>query len=178
MAQVKGTLLLSTIKALRAAPEDVRAGVPPELSRYLTERVLVSNWYPTEDWKALLRILVAHFGGTRETWVHVGLIGAQALLSTVYQGLVRKGNARATLSGLHEFCRLHHDSGRTEVTFTGPGSARIELSDWAPACEELCAANEGYVRGAFQLAMDRDLTLKKVLCVCRGDDRCAWEVEW
>jgi hypothetical protein len=126
----KGTGLLPIVKALSSSARG-QAAVPERLRHYLHGEIVASEWYPEDDYHALLGILaeLATRDGMSDVWTLFGTTGAQRDLAGD-QGLVRE-ELRVESAGVYRrfvgseatsvaslFRRLvslwsaYHDSGR------------------------------------------------------------------
>ena len=59
MANAKGTLVVQAVRALRSNPDRARELLPPSLHSYLSERILVTQWYPEEEYYKLVKAVAA-----------------------------------------------------------------------------------------------------------------------
>jgi hypothetical protein len=64
------------------------------------------------------------------------------------------------------------------LTIEGPGSARVEIFDFALPSRELCAILRGYIAEMFVMAELRGLDVEESCCRLDGAGRCAWRVRW
>src|SRR5438270_990494 len=131
-AKVKGTNMLSAVKALRMAREQARAVLPPRLHSYLEDRILVSSWYPEVDLMALLSALGKLMpAGGGDPFLFMGRTTAREHLAGIYRGHVRPGDVERTLRSGTTLWRNYHDTGILTVAVDAPGRATIRLRDFA-----------------------------------------------
>src|SRR5947209_7556165 len=115
-AKVKGTNMLSAVKALRMAREQARAVLPPSLHRYLDERILVSSWYPESDLMGLLSALGKLMpAGGGDPFLFMGRTTAREHLGGIYNAHVRPGDVERTLRSGTTLWRNYHDTGVLSV---------------------------------------------------------------
>ncbi len=141
-ARHKGTCIAPIVAVLRSHPQRA-ALVPKHLSKYFEQPVLVSGWYPNDEYFELLEILSnaferKRFGG--DPWVRMGSAAAQRDLAGVQdideemrtvQGGVYRKYARVE-DGIEGFFRRaakiwsqYHDTGHYEIVGRMPGHAAV-----------------------------------------------------
>ena len=180
MGKIKGTVLIQVIKFLRSRREAGRRAVPERLHHYLETRILAANWYPEEDYLELLRATASLFdpGPDIDRWEILGRIAARSYIDEAYQILIRKGDAAGTLKNFALLWELRHDTGKAEVTSLLPGTALIKIRDYVLVAEEICRAIQGTILGMLEAAAIEEVQITKGLCRARGDELCAWQIQW
>lgn len=178
MARVKGTNVLGAVKTLRAHRERALPLLPPELQRYLDERILVSSWYPEEDQIGLLRVIATLLPSTPDAWVMMGRSAAQGDLAGVYRNYVRQGDPQRTLLLMPGLWRNYHDTGEMDSRSDGPNRSIVTLSGYRAACREMCRIVAGYAIEVPTQAGARDVEVRKLTCCLEGAPECSWSVRW
>ncbi len=137
-ARHKGTCIAPIVAALRSHPKR-DALVPKHLSKYFEQPVLVSGWYPNDDYFQLLEIVAnaferRQFGG--DPWVRMGTAAAQRDIAGVQdvgehmriaQGGVYKkyGRVEGGIAGFVQraakIWSQYHDTGHYEIVGRIPG---------------------------------------------------------
>lgn|GEM_PF-2534845 len=179
VAKVKGTNLIASVKLLRKNKEAARAALPPELHRYLEERVLPTSWYPEADMAVLLRAMAPILRKLGpDPFELMGRAALREHMQGVYAHLLRAD--RATLARrVSALWQSQHDTGRLTMVELGPGRARFELVEYGHPSREMCATIRGYLMEALAAAAGcTDVRAAKVSCVLDGADRCAWDCVW
>jgi len=176
--------MLNCVKFLRANfKEQALELLPPELHKYLHDRILVSSWYPEEDNLALIRVLARIMeknvpDAGDDVYGYMGRVVAKADFSTVYANLIRSNDPQATLGRGLIAWRMYHDTGSFSVTIQGPGRARVDLSDYGLPSKEMCSLLKGFHEQMLVMAGAQEVSSKEVNCRNRGDRTCAWEIRW
>jgi hypothetical protein len=165
------------VKGLRANGDAARAIVAPSLQHYLVDRVLVTDWYPEEDFLALATAL-APLLRQEDPWDMMGRSAAATDLGGIYRALISPGDPRRTLRLGGDLWRLYHDSGRLDITQDGDGAATIELHDLPFVSREICRGFAGYLGELLRIAGAREVKMTKRACRARGDALCAWDARW
>jgi hypothetical protein len=177
MAKAKGSVILQAVRTLRQNLERAQKALPPELQPYLTERIIVSQWYPEEHYHQLAKTVVAILPPMPDPWDFVGRMQAQIDLSGTYRAMLRPGDGMATLKAMPEMWRMHHDSGTVELRPAHEG-AFVEMADYAIVSRELCAAYTGFMRQMVEMSLGKDSDVRHVQCRARGEALCSWRVRF
>lgn len=178
-AKVKGTNMLSAVKALRVAREQARAALPPRLHHYLEERILVSSWYPESDLMSLLSALGKLMpAGGGDPFVFMGRSTAREHLAGVYRAHVRTGDVERTLRSGATLWRNYHDTGTLTLELDTPGHAIVRLRDFAATSREFCRILTGYFAELVDQAGGKDVTVAKLDCAIDLAPDCRWRVTW
>ena len=179
MARAKGASLLSAVKWLRGNRDQALAALAPNLHHYLDDRIQVASWYPEQDLieliRALARILPA---GGGDVYEQMGRFSARDQLAGVYRHLLEGGDVLSLPRRGLVLWQSQHDSGRLCVSMDGPGSARVEVSDYALPTREMCKILLGYTAEMFVMAELKDPVVRKTACRLDGAERCAWQCTW
>jgi hypothetical protein len=169
--------LVQAVKALRALPDGARRVLEPQLYHYLRERIIVSSWYPEEDYLALITALAKLIPAPEgvDVWDLFGVQAAQHDLTTVYRGMVRSSDTLVvTLKAVKDLFRLYHDTGR--VVLTGDDErAQMDVFDYASISSGHCRFITSYAREYLKMALGREIKVKESLCTAGGADRCRRE---
>ena len=178
-AKVKGTNMLSAVKALRVAREQARAALPPRLHHYLEERILVSTWYPESDLMDLLSTLGRLMpAGGGDPFVFMGRTTAREHLAGIYRAHVRTGDVERTLRSGVTLWRNYHDTGTLTVELETSQQAIVCLRDFAATSREFCRLLTGYFTELVDQAGGRDVTVTKLECSLDLAADCRWRVIW
>jgi hypothetical protein len=180
VGKIKGTVLITVIKFLRSRKEEGKKATPERLHHYLESRILAANWYPEDDYLELLRATASLFdpGPDIDAWEELGRFAARSYIDEAYQILIREGDAAGTLKNFGLLWELRHDTGKAEITSLLPGSALVKIRDYVLVDEELCRAIQGTILGMLQAARIEGIQITKGLCRARGDELCAWQIQW
>lgn len=176
---VKGTVLIKMVKTLRKHRERALVIVPPELHKYLDQKILASSWYPIEDYVALFRAvgeLIPDPG--MDVFEYLGRISAQMDFEGIYNPMVRGKDALGCLTAIVNMQKLTN-STVTFVLQADAEAATIERVHFGEAfVEETCKSQTGYIWQALTYGGAKAAEAKHVLCRHRGDDRCLWKAHW
>ncbi len=179
MGQAKGTAMVDVVKFLRREKARAQKLLPDHLHHYLTERVNISTWYPEDDLLELIKVGKRLFpSSVKDPLMEMGLFVSMRHLSGVYTHLKTAPDLQGMWHrGLALWSSIH-DTGRLTVTSEGPRLARIELRDFEDSSPEMCGIVRGYIAGVFSASGLVDPIVKKIACVLRGADLCAWTCTW
>jgi hypothetical protein len=194
----KGTSVLPVIETLRAHP-DRKKLVPESLWKYFDDHLLVSAWYPEQDYFALLQALVKTIdpkavGG--DVWRYFARYSVKKDLAGVVQGSNEppasagaqpRGvyrNFAAGASGDPELLfrratRLwsqYHDSGDMRIHGARPrtNTVVVQLTSFHVPVEGFVRL-QGYYLEEFGALIGVTLESKVTRSTARGDSYCEWE---
>jgi hypothetical protein len=179
MARAKGAALVGAVKWLRHGRAAALRALPARLHHYLEKRIQLASWYPEEDLleliRAVARTLPASGGDLYEP---MGRFSAREQLSGVYHHLLAGGDQFSLPRRGLVLWQSQHDSGRLSMTIEAPGSARVEVVDFALPSREMCGVLRGYTAEMFAMADLKVLAVEQSTCRLDGADRCSWRVRW
>lgn len=178
VGKIKGSALLQMVKVLRHYRAESEKVLPSRLHHYLNSKILVSQWYPDDEFLELLgafKEVVPPRPG--DFWVVAGADGAEANFGGVYAALVRPGDPAKTLQRYPAIWRMHHDSGRAVVRFPGERRAELEILHHLVEDERFCRLESGHVAKILQLAGAQDVNVdyREVATPRRP---AIWDVSW
>jgi uncharacterized protein (TIGR02265 family) len=181
MASIKGIGLVGIVKVLRALRKEAEAKVPQALQHYLNERVIVTEWYPEEDYRVLIltlgKLIADKVPG--DVWEFLGEEGAKAQFGATYAPVVTKGDPVRTLKRAPMTWALYHNSGRVKVDIDHNGrAARVELHGYPIACPRICGSTTGYLRQLLVQSGARAPAVKMIACPRPEDGPVIWEAAW
>lgn len=189
--KAKGTVVVAAVKALRHYPGG-REVTPEPLQPYLgSRRVLASQWYPEEDYIALLAALapileknraqVKDWPATISVWEFIGRSAVRDYYEGAYRTLFKEGDVVASLRNFRSFWGLRHDTGQARVTLGEEGSkAVLELDGYSVVSSNHCKVIEGSIWGFlfYGGADPARIKIRKLLCTSQGAPVCRWELSW
>lgn len=180
MAKAKGTTLVALVRFLRAHRDAARAALPAHLQHYLENRVLPSSWYPEQDLLELLRVVAPMLGASvPDPFELMGRLAARDHLEGAYAHLFEGvDHPLAIPRRAFAMWATMHDTGRFECVEEGPGSARVELADFALPSREMCSVVAGYLSETLRLCGFEAEPAEKLDCRLDGAPRCSWRVRY
>jgi hypothetical protein len=179
VAKAKGATLVGAVRWLRTDREAARKQLPPHLHHYLVNRIQIASWYPEEDLLALIRALGAILPDQgRDVFEQMGRFSARDQFAGVYRHLLEGGDEFSLPRRGLVLWESQHDSGRLEVTLGKPGSAQVEVIDYALPSVEMCKILLGYTVEMLVMAELKDPEVTQTACRVDGDERCSWRCRW
>jgi hypothetical protein len=167
---------IPTVKFLRSRKEQARAMLPPELHKYLHERILASSRYPEDDLVGLLRVLVRLLpGDERAAWESIGERAAETHFAGPFEVFIR-GGPRHVVESFEALWRLQHDTGRWTVSLLpDQPCGEAHLYDFAVGMPEYGPLMTGYSRRVLRMAGARSTDCE----LLRSDASTAtWRLAW
>jgi hypothetical protein len=176
VANAKGTTVVDVVKFLRKHREDALRVLPSALHRYLSERVVLSSWYPEEDVLALIRAMLRLVPAREEAALEwMGTATARAHRQGVYAHLLRDGAGSAAKDALWS---AQHDTGQLSLTRESEQALRIDLADYALPSREMCAIVGAYMAETLRIGGVDEVSTEKLSCRNDGAPRCTWRFRW
>ncbi len=175
---IKGIALINTVKALRVHRQAARAVLSPSLRRYLKARVLVSEWYPDEDFLELLHAMTQVVPDPRmDVWEWAGRFGARADFEDLYSMMVKPGDPLETLRRYPRTWCLYHDSGQVDVTFPEAARAEVEIHHYLTTRVEFCRLQSGHMAEMLLTAGVSGVEVQNT-GRATADEPARWRVSW
>jgi uncharacterized protein (TIGR02265 family) len=185
--KVKGTLLLSRMKYLRAnGAGAVRAalGRLPPADRDVLDGMLLlpACWYPAEILKRLDEAIATSLAGGERTAIllDVGQFSADHNLgpSGVLRAYLREDDPHALL---REVPRIHaslHGGTERRYEWTGERSAVVRSARVDGREGDDCLTTVGWLKRAIELCGGRDVQVLEARCLSKGAPCCEFRCEW
>lgn len=184
--QVKGTLLISRMKFLRArGPTPVHA-VLERLSRadqeVLEGILLPSSWYPHDLLLRLETALTAVIarGDRARVFAEMGRFSADANLGPggVQRPYLREGDPHHLLERVPRMYLSQHTTGRRSYERTGERAAVIRTHEADTALAEDCLMVVGWIERAIEICGGVGVHVIETRCRARGEDVCEYRCAW
>jgi hypothetical protein len=187
----KGTGIAPIVSVLRTHPQRETL-VPAHLQKYFEQSVLVSGWYPEDEYFQLLEILSKafdrkDFGG--DPWTQMGIMGARRDIGGVE---TIEGPARAAHIGIYKhyasaeggvamfFQRAdkvwtqYHDTGHYEIVGRmGQNAVVRRLVDFHVKLHNYTRLQAAYVQEYARL-VGIEMTVTVLRSTAKGDAHCEW----
>lgn len=175
MGKIKGIVLLETVKYLRARRDEALELLPGEYHHYLSEDIVLSQWYPERDAAVLFaHAAQLHSGAADRALEIMGETSARAHWD-VYRDLLRgPGSSSRTFA----MWSTQHDTGELQRIREAPNTMRFQLVDFADTSRELCLILGGYLKGAIVMSGRSDPRVAKLSCRLWSDPMCSWRATW
>jgi hypothetical protein len=181
MAKAKGTTMVTLVKFLRSQRERAQAVLPPSLHHYLEERIHASSWYPEADMLVLLRAMLGMIPGSRQAVLgQLGTALAREHLDGIYGHLkIDACDDPATMARrCFALWGSQHDTGTFHFELLAPGSAMLEVRDYALPSAEMCGILTGYLAESLRVGGAATLRVAKQSCRLDGAAVCGWAASW
>ena len=179
MGNIKGIALINLVKSLRRDRDEILPTLPEHLATYFDTRVLVSRWYPEDDFLALATALAQRLPDTEgDPFEWIGRQGARNDFGDTYSMMIRPGDPLETLQRYPRVWRLYHDAGRLDIAITGNTSARVEVFGTQLVTRpEFCRIQGGHLAGMLDMVGAEGVSIEN-LRIAEGHDPAAWAVRW
>jgi hypothetical protein len=183
VANVKGSALATRVNWVglnhgQDGLDRLCAQASPELTKAVRDGIVVSRWYPFEQFVELVNTIDRLFGKGDGALTHeLGRFGADAALTTIYRLFYRVGTVRWVMARAARLWHLHYDSGRLELR-EHPDSIELEIQDFpTPDCTH-CASVRGWAERSIELSGGEAVETELVSCRLRGAGACCMRAKW
>lgn len=173
MAKTRGTAILQLVKMLRSQREAAERILDPALHHYLSDEISRVNWYPEEEYLALITAAVRLIPDSKiDVWEAFGRAAANHDLTTVYRGMVvRNRGLLEALKSMKDIFHLYHDTGHMVIS-GDEQRATADLLDYASVSAGHCRFLDGYLREHLKISLGRELDVREIACTAGGAAQC------
>jgi hypothetical protein len=176
--RTKGTHVLHVVKILRMNRDRALELLAPDLHHYLSERILPSSWYSSDDHLSLLRAVVKTMPKGQDAWITMGRVSARMDLEGAYKQFFRTNDPEATLRVLPAVWRSTHDSGKISFALETPTSVVFKMVDYPVMTDEICRITTGYIMEALHVAGACGAEVAHSTCIALRAPECTWHAYW
>jgi hypothetical protein len=189
----KGTSLLPVVAALKARPDREKL-LPERLWKYFDAHLVVSGWYPEQDYFELVEALVKTMDGEDsggDPWRYLAKfsvrrdlagMGAEAGATPEAKGVYRNfassvaGNPERLFVRAVKLWRQYHDTGHMRISggCVKTNSVIMRLLGLHIPLEGFVRL-QGYYLEEFGRLVGVELVSKVTRSTARGDAHCEWE---
>ncbi|MCB9603805.1 MAG: TIGR02265 family protein [Sandaracinus sp.] len=121
--------LLRHVHAMRRA--GVKLTLTPRDEDLLSQRLIVSDWYPFEVWTRLLELQAEGCRNDLTMAEEMGRLGATELIGSVHRSFVTVGDPRRSIRALSRMWSRYFDFGEVHVVDLGDDSARVTITGYS-----------------------------------------------
>ncbi len=183
-ARVKGTLVVTLMKFLRAHAIDVDpvlARLPPSDQASLREILLPSSWYSAEVFARFVDAVaaVACQGEKDECLREMGRFSAQTNLGPggLRRAYIREDDPHHVLEAISRIYRTVYSSGARTYRRTGDRSAII-CGHGTRLAHDHCLWVAGWLQRVVELSGGKDVRVVEVQCEGSRAPHCEYTVAW
>lgn len=154
-AKLKGSLLVGVVKLLRTRRGEASELLPAPLHHYLSERILVSSWYPEVEALEVFRVFAQLHGGSDDVWLNMGRTVAVDHAQHTYQHLIESRDIGRLLTQANVLWRAMHDTGIMSAARLDAQRYEMRLEGHAVLCVEWARLLAGYFDGLVMVCGGR-----------------------
>jgi len=179
---MKGLGVIQLVKFVRRwarqqGIEDVAKAFGMEGSAILSGRVLVSTWYPYEEFATLLRGIRQQIaGGDPEFFVRLGRISAETDLDGTLSSFATRRDFERFARGLALIWKAYCDTGEIRIEQSMPGASTTIFEGAPHLAPEHCLINRGWIAASLERGGAKDVKVTHDECVSLGASRCVFRV--
>ncbi len=185
--KVKGTLLISRMKYLRAQGTEATERVLKRLAQadqgVLRGMLLPSSWYSADLMQRFEMTIAAVLarGDRRALFLDMGQFSADTHLSEngIQRAYVRRDDPHFLLRNVPRMYSAQHSDGTTRsYEQTGLRSAVLRTVAGEPPHAEDCLTAVGWLRRAIELSGGRAVQVDEARCRANGAECCEFHCTW
>ena len=184
--KVKGTLLLSRMKYLRARGDDDCERVLRRMSaadqQVLRGMLLPSSWYAADLVVRLEMTIVALLsrGDRKELFLDMGRFTADTNLGSngVQRPYLKDGDPHYLLHNVPRMYAAQHAGGVRTYEKTEPKAAVVRTTDGEHPNPEDCLTAVGWLKRAIELSGGKIVTVDETRCRAKGAPCCEYVCRW
>lgn len=176
----KGVNLVGLAKMLKVyARQRPLDGLGPAARKAMTERVLVSNWYPLSACREMLDFTYVHMlGRDPEQALMLGLLGGKEMWGSMHRGFLRD-EPIANLRAMTPAWPAYFNFGSLSVEPEMDGRAvRFTVHDYADAPEVHSMTIAGWHLAAAQLGGAPNAVVEVLRLPAHGDPEQVHRIRW
>jgi hypothetical protein len=183
MPRVRGQTVLNTIRFVKerhgaAAHERVLALLPAEVAATFLAQLRDASWKPLAHTVAYMetaqRLLAPQDAGWHR---ELGRFSGRATSQSGFRFLLGSSPLQAMTRSAFIW-RFLYDSGRVEVTSSGPGAIVLRIHDFRPGSRAWCQRIEGFLEAVLGLTEARAPAIAETACIFCGAAYCEMSASW
>jgi len=159
MKQVKGTMVVTIVKSIRAnhsKKDEYDKILSDRAKKFLDQRILSSSWYPFEEYKecfeALCFVEVKNNPTSLNQWGHNEAI---RWLTTIYQSAIIKGDIHLAAEKYSRFHRMVFNFGEVKPEFISDTVLNYTYIDIDRDWENFYHIAAGWAQKFIELSIDK-----------------------
>jgi hypothetical protein len=182
--ELKGSLFTAALDHIetvhgRAALQQVRQQLDPELRERVSGVILPMAWLPLSLYEQILRGAERTVGGAEGTTASgIGRSSADREFPTTHRLFMQSASPSVAAERIPHFYRLYHSRGEAKVTPTPGAGVRVEIDALVPESLSYAWALAGFWQRMLELTGAREVRAGVVCCRGRGDDKTAITLRW
>lgn len=180
MAQVKGTLLIDFVKTVKADKSGAYdAYLTDQDRKIISEHILPSAWYPFETFKNCFNASVMVLAkGDMETVREWGRLYGEAIITSVYKGLIKGGSPLESLKKYGIYIRNFFDFGEILIEAVSENEAIVTIKEMDNDFEPLYHMVKGWIERSLEMCGAKNISVEFISKSWEGKPETSIKYSW
>ena len=178
--KVKGSIFVEFVKTIRANKTGVfDTYLTPEDREIISQRILPNIWYPYETFRHCLTAIYEVIGKKDlEVVKEWGRLYGQALMTTLYVGILKKGSPLTYIKRISVLVRNFFDFGRVEIVLESETQAVYKIFDFDPQYAPVHCILIGWIERTTEICGAKNLKCETVSKSWEGAACTSTRLSW
>ncbi len=176
----KGTNIIELVKMAKVGRKTGQiTDLPDRIESFLSQRVLLSEWYPLEDFWELLRVVHEQLlAGDDTAAIRLGEMGAHVAHDGIYKAFIKPGDAGRTLEALDRIWPRLFNFGELRAELQGANGIRYTFTGYGDMPRLHGLVLLGWVRATIAIAGATHKESSIIVAPWESGDDCVIEATW
>lgn len=178
--QVKGTMLVSFVKGIRANKSGVYDKILSEKDREIvSQKILNGAWYPFETFKnctnAVTQVEAKDNMEIVRKW---GRETGEIIMKTIYKSAIAEGNPQKAWTSYNRLFKLWFSFGHQIGDFVSDNEINITFKDFDSDFKNFYYVAMGWIESFFELVLDKKVVSKFLTKSWEGAEETRISISW
>ncbi len=180
MKRAKGSILIDFVKTIRADKSGVYDSyLTPQDKEIINQRILPSAWYPYETFRrcfeAVFQVLAK---GDLEQVKKWGKIYGEAIMGSIYKGLIKQGEPLEYLKKYEIYIRNFFDFGEIKIEEEGPNQVIMHIRGFDKDFPPLYYMMYGWLERSLELCGVKGVKVESLEKSWEGGEETKVRISW
>ena len=179
-SQVKGSMLVGFVKAIKADPSGkLLAELSDEAKLIVEERILAANWYPFAPYKICFQaVCQINAQSNPEAMRQFGRKAGEETMSSIYRTIFNKTDAEGIMDSFRVIGNTVYDRITVKDEMIADNRIRISFHDFDKDFKEWYLVGLGWIERTFELAMKTTVNATILEKSWEGAPATVFEMSW
>ena len=180
MKQVKGTLLVTFVKGIRANKSGVYDKLITDKDKEIVnQKILNSAWYSFETFKNCVNAVSQVVAkGNSEIVKNWGRMYGEIIMKSIYKSAVTEGTPQKAWTSFNRLFKLWFNFGSQFGEFVSDEEVHITYKEFDPDFENYYYLAEGWIARFFELALGKKVISKFIAKSWEGAEETILQFSW
>ncbi len=180
MKQVKGTMLISFVKGIRANKSGVYENLLSEKDKEIVyQKILNGAWYPFETFKNCMNAVTqVEAKNNMEIVRNWGRDTGQTIMETIYKSALSKGDPQKAWRLYQRFFKLWFNFGYQDGDFISENALEVTFKEFDPDFKNFYHIAMGWSERFLELVIDKKVVSKFLAKSWESDEETIIHYSW